>query len=73
MTSHEETFSKKVMGAVYTFIGVPASLLLAAGIVAVGGAMSLIAVIACIVLLGAGAAAIKHRETIAKAWRLRNE
>ena len=65
--------SKKVMNAVYTFIGIPSSLLLAAGIVAVGGVMTLIAVIACLVLLGAGAAGIKHRETIKEAWRLRGE
>ena len=71
--NHEEIFSKKVMGAVYTFIGVPASLLLAAGIVAVSGVMTLVTIIACLVLLGAGAAGIKHRETIAKAWRLKNE
>jgi hypothetical protein len=71
--SHEEEFSKKVMNAVYTFIGIPASLLLAAMIVAVGGGLALVAIIACLVLLGAGAAAIKHRETVKKAWRLRDE
>ena len=71
--NHDQEFSKKVMNAVYTFIGVPASLLLAAMIVAVGGGMTLIAVIACLVLLGAGAAGIKHRDTIKEAWRIRRE
>lgn len=69
----QEAFSKKVLNATYTFIGVPSAILLSFIIASVAGVMGLIAVIACLVLLGAGAAGIKHRDTIKRAWTIRHE